>query len=312
MITTVTLNAAIDQVYEMNTLLVGQTNRVMQKFQQGGGKGINVARVITALGGDVFIGGFVGGLNGEKIKTLLIEERLQTSFIQIEDDSRICLTVTNQEKKEMTELLEEGPTIQQHEWEKMLDWIELQANHSEYFVLSGSLPKGVPTDAYATIICLLKQKGVRVALDTSGEALKKGIAALPFAIKPNEDEINQLVGKPVKGQEDLIEAGEKLHELGIEHVCFSLGEKGALFIHSSGVYKVNAPTIQVVNTVGSGDAFLGGLMYKLSQGTDYSEAYKWAVACGSVNAGNKEIAKVQKEAVKSLLKELQITKIKER
>lgn len=312
MIATVTLNAAIDQVYEMNTLQVGQTNRVMQKFQQGGGKGINVARVITALDGDVLIGGFVGGLNGDKIKALLIEERLQSKFIQIEGESRICLTVTNQETKEMTELLEEGPTIHQHEWQKMLNWIELQADHSEYFVLSGSLPKGVPTDAYATITHLLKQKGVRVALDTSGEALKQGVAAIPFAIKPNEDEIVQLIGKPIEGQEDLIEAGEKLHALGIEHVCFSLGEKGALFVHSSGVYKVNAPAIQVVNTVGSGDAFLGGLIFKLSQGADYSDAYKWAVACGSVNAGNKEIAKVQKEAVKSVLKELQITKIKER
>lgn len=312
MITTVTLNAAIDQVYEMNALLVGQTNRVMQKFQQGGGKGINVARVITALGGEVFIGGFVGGLNGEKIKALLKEEQLQTNFIQIEGESRICLTVTNQETKEMTELLEEGPAIQRLEWQQMLKWIELQACHSEYFVLSGSLPKGVPTDAYATIIRLLKQKGVRVALDTSGEALKQGVAAVPFAIKPNEEEIVQLIGNPVEGQEDLIQAGEKLQQLGIEHVCFSLGEKGALFINSSGVYKVNAPTIQVVNTVGSGDAFLGGLIFKLSQGANYSEAYKWAVACGSVNAGNKEIAKVEKPAVESLLKELQITKIKER
>ncbi|ATP41665.1 1-phosphofructokinase [Solibacillus sp. R5-41] len=312
MITTVTLNAAIDQVYEMNSFVMGQTNRVMQKFQQGGGKGINVARVIKALDGDVLIGGFIGGLNGEKIKASLQEQRLPTSFIQIEGESRICLTVTNYQTKEMTELLEEGPTIQQHEWKEMLRWVEVQAESSKYLVLSGSLPKGVPSNAYATIIHLLKQKGVRVALDTSGEALKQGIEAIPFAIKPNEDEISQLIGKPVEMQEDLIQAGEKLRDLGIEHVCFSLGEKGALFINSTGNYQVNAPKINVVNTVGSGDAFLAGLILKLSQGASDEEAYKWAVACGSVNAGEKEIAKVQKESVELLLKELQITNIKER
>ncbi|WP_274307928.1 1-phosphofructokinase [Solibacillus daqui] len=312
MITTVTLNAAIDQVYEMNSFVMGQTNRVMQKFQQGGGKGINVARVIKALDGDVLIGGFIGGLNGEKIKVSLQEQRLPTSFIQIEGESRICLTVTDYQTKEMTELLEEGPTIQPHEWKEMLRWVEVQAESSEYLVLSGSLPKGLPSNAYATIIHHLKQKGVRVALDTSGEALKQGIEAIPFAIKPNEDEISQLIGKPVEKQEDLIQAGEKLRDLGIEHVCFSLGEKGALFINSTGIYQVNAPKINVVNTVGSGDAFLAGLIFKLSQGASDEEAYRWAVACGSVNAGEKEIAKVQKESVERLLKELQVTNIKEK
>ncbi|MGE8002962.1 1-phosphofructokinase [Lysinibacillus sp. NPDC093216] len=312
MITTITLNAAIDQVYEMNSLMLGETNRVLQRLQQGGGKGINVGRVIQTLGGEVFVGGFVGGLNGEKIKALLKEEKMQTGFIQIEGESRICLTVSNKQTKEMTELLEDGPTIHQHEWQEMLNWIETQTQCSEYFVLSGSLPKGVPMAAYAMIIRLLKQKGVRVALDTSGEALKQGVEAIPFIIKPNEDEIVQLIGKQAVAQDDLIQAGEKIQDLGIEHVCFSLGEKGALFVNRSGVYQVNAPKINVVNTVGSGDAFLGGLVYKLSEGVDCTEAYKWAVACGSANAGEKEIAKVQKETVQSLIKELQITKIKER
>ncbi|WP_431811432.1 1-phosphofructokinase [Lysinibacillus sp. FW12] len=309
MITTLTLNAAIDKVHEVNSLMVGQTNRVLQKSQQGGGKGVNVARVIVALGGEVTIGGFVGGLNGSKITELLQDENLQTEFIQIEEENRICLTIINQQTKEMTELLEVGPTIQEHEWQKMLNWVVKQAEHATYFVLSGSLPKGVQKKAYATIIHLLKEKGIRVALDTSGDALRQGVKALPFIIKPNEDEITQLIGKSVLTQEDLVQAGIKLQKLGIEHVCFSLGEQGALFVNSLGIYKVNAPQIHVENTVGSGDAFLGGLIYKLSLGADHTEAYKWAVACGSANAENKEIARVQREAVERLLDEIQITKI---
>ncbi len=309
MITTLTLNAAIDQVYELDSLMIGQTNRVLQKSQQGGGKGVNVARVIASLGGEVSIGGFVGGLNGSKIAELLQEENLQTDFVQIVEESRICLTIINQQTKEMSELLEVGPTIHEQEWIKMLSWIETQAEHATYFVLSGSLPQGIQKTAYATIIKLLKEKGIRVALDTSGDALKKGITAIPFIIKPNKDEIAQLIGRSALTQEDLVHTGVKLQNMGIEHVCFSLGEQGALFVHPSGVYKVNAPSINVVNTVGSGDAFLGGLIYKLSHGADHTEAYKWAVACGSANAAHNEIAKVQRKNVEKLIDEIQITKI---
>ncbi|QTB27768.1 1-phosphofructokinase [Lysinibacillus sphaericus] len=309
MITTLTLNAAIDQVYELDSLMIGQTNRVLQKSQQGGGKGVNVARVIASLGGEVSIGGFVGGLNGSKIAELLQEENLQTDFVQIVEESRICLTIINQQTNEMSELLEVGPTIHEQEWIKMLSWIETQAEHATYFVLSGSLPQGIQKTAYATIIKLLKEKGIRVALDTSGDALKKGITAIPFIIKPNKDEIAQLIGRSALTQEDLVHTGVKLQKMGIEHVCFSLGEQGALFVHPSGVYKVNAPSINVVNTVGSGDAFLGGLIYKLSHGADHTEAYKWAVACGSANAAHNEIAKVQRKNVEKLIDEIQITKI---
>ncbi|HBJ00532.1 1-phosphofructokinase [Lysinibacillus fusiformis] len=312
MITTLTLNAAIDQVYELDSLMIGQTNRILQKSQQGGGKGVNVARVIASLGGEVNIGGFVGGLNGSKIVELLQEENLQTEFIQIKEENRVCLTIINQQTKEMSELLEAGPTIHEQEWINMLKWIETKAEHASYFVLSGSLPQGIQKTAYATIIHLLKEKGIKVALDTSGDALKKGITAIPFIIKPNEDEITQLIGRPALTHEDLVQAGIKFQKLGIEHVCFSLGEQGALFVHPSGVYKVNAPRINVVNTVGSGDAFLGGLIYKLSHGADHTEAYKWAVACGSANAAHKEIAKVQRNTVEKLLEEIQITKINEK
>ncbi|WP_042477354.1 1-phosphofructokinase [Bacillus ndiopicus] len=310
MITTITLNAAIDQVYEMDSFIVGQTNRVINKRQQGGGKGVNVARVITALGGQACISGFVGGLNGKKIDLLLKEEKMHAEFVHIAGESRVCLTVIDKQTENITELLEQGPTIQPEEWQRLLLWLKEQTKKSTYFVLSGSLPKGLPTTAYATMITLLKQKGARVMLDTSGEALYEGVRAVPFAIKPNEDEVTQLLGKAVESEQDLIQAGERLQALGIEHICFSLGAKGALFINESGVFRVNAPKIEVVNTVGSGDSFLGGLTYKLSQGAPYSEAYKWAVACGSANASEKDIGKVHLQVVEDFAKQLLITKIK--
>ncbi|WP_107841023.1 1-phosphofructokinase [Metasolibacillus meyeri] len=310
MITTITLNAAIDQVYELDCLAVGNTNRVVNKRQQGGGKGVNVARVITALGGHACVSGFVGGLNGEKIEMLLKEEKLHAEFVHIAQESRICLTVINKQTGEMTELLEQGPIVQAKEWQQMLTWIEQQAEQSDYFVLSGSLPKGLPAKTYATIIERLKKKGIRVVLDTSAEALFEGVQAIPYAIKPNEEELAQLLGKVIESEQDLIQAGERLRALGIEHICFSLGAKGALFINEFGVFRVDAPKIEVVNTVGSGDSFLGGLTYKLAQGATYSEAYKWAVACGSANASEKDIAKVHLHVVEDFVQKLKITKIK--
>lgn len=309
MITTVTFNTAIDQVYEMAHFALGETNRVNTMKQQGGGKGVNVARVIKTLGGEVITGGFVGGMNGRKIEQLLQEEQLQTSFVTIQGESRVCLTVVDRQTKEMTELLEQGPTVIEDEWQRMLHWIEERTTQSSYFVLSGSLPKGLPPTAYKEVIELLKARNIRVLLDTSGEALQEGVKAVPYAIKPNEDEIAQLLGRAVSSTDDFITAGKKLQGTGIAHVCFSLGADGALFINDDGVFQVNAPVITVVNTVGSGDSFLGGLTYKLAQGASYEEAYKWAVACGSANASEQGIAQVNSDRVQQFVQQLQLIKV---
>lgn len=312
MITTITLNAAIDQVYEVEKLAVGGTNRVSAITQEAGGKGINVAKVLQYSGANVDVGGFAGGINGERIRKLLEKRSISSELIPVSGESRICLTVLDSTTSEVTELLESGPEISKEEWQSMLDWVRQKSKHVKWFALSGSLPKGLPSTAYAELIDILNANGAKVILDSSGEALRFGIKAKPFAIKPNEHEIAAILSKNTLTEDDLLEAGNRFVNEGIEHVCFTLGGEGAIFVNQTGYYKIDAPSIDVVNTVGSGDAFVGGLVYGLAQNEEISIAYKRAIACGSVNAMYQAIGFIDLEQVETLMKQLTINKIKDR
>lgn len=309
MITAITLNAAIDQIYEVQSLEVGEVNRVSSMTRDVGGKGMNVAKVLQASGVAVDVGGFAGGNNGKRIEQLLKNRSLPSELIQIADESRVCLTVLDEKEGTGTELLESGPLISDKEWCSMLDWLDRKSKVVKWFALSGSLPKGLPVDAYAQMIDIINANGAKAVLDTSGDALKLGIQAKPFAIKPNKEEIASIIGKHVLSKTDLLVAGRQFVESGIEHACFSLGGEGAIIVNQSGAYKIDAPRVHVVNTVGSGDAFVGGLLFGSAVGEDVHTIYRRAVACGSVNAMHKEIGFIKKELVESLMSKVTVQKI---
>ena len=178
--------------------------------------------------------------------------------------------------------------------------------------MSGSLPKGLPTTAYAELIQIMHANGAKALLDSSGDALRDGIEAKPFAIKPNEHEIAAILGKNAITENDLLEAGERFVSEGIDHVCFTLGREGAIFVNQYGYFKANTPSIDVINTVGSGDAFVGGLLYGLAHNEEISIAYKRAIACGSVNAMYRAIGFINLEQVDALMEQITIKKIKDR
>lgn len=310
MITAITLNAAIDQIYEVNALEVGGVNRISSIMKDAGGKGMNVAKVLQSSGAAIDVGGFAGGANGDKIRQLLDARSLSHEMIDIAEENRVCLTVLDGSDGQGTELLESGPVITAAEWSAMLEWLDRKSREVKWFALSGSLPKGVPADAYKQMITIINANGAKAVLDTSGDALKTGLDAKPFAIKPNEEEIAAITGKEVLTEADLLEAGEQLVTSGIEHVCFSLGGDGAIFVNGSGAYSINAPEVDVVNTVGSGDSFVGGFLYGCATGEDFETAYKRAIACGTCNAMHKEIGYVEMDTVEALMKEISVTQLK--
>lgn len=309
MITAITLNAAIDQIYEVATLEVGGVNRISTITKDAGGKGMNVAKVLQASGATVDVGGFAGGTSGEKIRQLLNARALPNEMISIANENRVCLTILDGSDGRGTELLESGPVISGDEWSDMLKWLDTKSKTTKWFALSGSLPKGVPTDAYKQMINILHSNGAKAVLDSSGNALKLGIEAKPFAIKPNEQEIAAILGKNGLSETDLIEAGKQFVTAGIEHVCFSLGGDGALILNESGAYKITAPKIEVVNTVGSGDSFVGGLLYGFATGEDIETTYKRAVASGTSNAMYKDIGYIEIDAVEAFMKEISIDRV---
>lgn len=306
MITTVTLNAAIDKTYYLPRFQVGEVSRVGRLMAIPGGKGINVAKVLHQLGERTLASGFVGGNNGQYIQAELQSLGLMTDFVNVAGESRICLNIIDESNQASTELLEPGPTIQDADLQDMRLKVKEQASKSKIIAFSGSLPQGVPSDFYAELIELAKDSGARVLLDTSGEALLMGIEAKPFLIKPNESEIEVIIGKKLEHESDLYGSIKQLMEKGISCVIVSLGERGSIAGYDGKLYRVKAPTINAVNTVGCGDAFIAGIASAMHRDVPLDEAFVFATAVGTANALTEQAGFIHTEDVTELLPKVEI------
>ncbi|OXM87249.1 1-phosphofructokinase [Paenibacillus rigui] len=285
MITTVTLNAAIDKTYYMPRFSLGRVSRVHNVYAEPGGKGINVARVIHLLGYPVVATGFLGGSNGEWIRRGLERQELAHDFVNVDGESRLCLNLIDESAGESTEVLEPGPEISEKAMEQLAETVQRLARQSSIVCFSGSLPRGVPSDYYARLVTVTKQAGAKAFLDASGPALQSGIKAAPCFIKPNQEEMAQLLGSAWNEKQDtLLEQLDTLHQSGLETISVSLGAEGAYTSHSMKRYRVRAPHLRAVNTVGCGDAYVAGMAVAVHRGLPIKGCLAYAAAAGSANA----------------------------
>jgi tagatose 6-phosphate kinase len=309
MITTVTLNAAIDKTYYLNGFMLGHVNRVKEMRAIPGGKGINVARVIQQLGYNSFITGFAGGSNGQYIRSALAKQGLQFSFVEVLGESRINLNIIDQGKLTSTEILEQGPSIEKDQLEKMMDFLQAASRNSSVIVFSGSLPPGVPTDFYRSLIEVVKSEGAIAILDTSGEALLEGLKAKPFMIKPNEEELQAITGHKIMNEAELMDCIEQLMKQDIPCVVVSLGAKGAVVGYEGKLYRVHAPKTQAVNPVGSGDSFMAGFAIALENGFPIQTCLLMATASGTANVMTAEAGNIRLEDYERFLTLASVEKI---
>lgn len=281
-ITTVTLNAAIDKTYYVPALAKGKVTRVAEVVATAGGKGINVARVLKQLGhADVKATGFAGGYNGQYIRDRVKAAGIREEFVETSGESRICLNVIDRVDGSSTELLEPGPEVGAERLEMFKRKLKRLSAESALVIFSGSIPSGLPVGLYADLIGISRAEGAEVFLDTSGEALIQGTKAKPSFIKPNEDEIVALLGNE---GEDLYEGVLSLQAKGVANVAVTLGADGAVAAVSGQRYRITIPGITPVNTVGSGDSFVAGFAYGFVRNWPAEECLRYAAAAGSANA----------------------------
>ncbi|OPA79993.1 1-phosphofructokinase [Paenibacillus selenitireducens] len=312
LITTVTLNAAIDKTYTVPSFDFNHAFRVNDMVATAGGKGINVARVAATLQHPVIATGFVAGSQGRFITEGLNREHIAHDFVEVDGESRLCITILDPAKpNEQTELLEPGPTIQPDAIQALSSKLERLAKESACMVFSGSLPKGCPADTYAQLIRNVRATNpdLRIILDTSGDALVAGLEARPFLIKPNEHEIEKLVGKPISSPDDLIDCIVTLMEQGITCVVVSLGEKGSIAGYQGKLYRVTFPPLKIVNPVGSGDSMVCGMAVAFERGNSIDDVLRLGSACGSANALMVGAGFVQPEDVERLYQLVHVEEI---
>ena len=311
MITTVTLNAAIDRTYWVDRWKKGGVYRLKREQSEPGGKGNNVAKVVKCLGGDVQATGFLAGANGTLIRAGLEERGISSPFLFSDGESRVCLNIIDDSDGSSTELLERGPEINSQQMQQMIEHVSELASVSSIVVLSGSLPRGVPIEAYRDLAIAVKATGTQVFLDTSGEALTAGIDGEPDLIKPNEEEIGQLINVEV-GSDRLNEMELVTQIVGLaekkklSRICVTLGSKGAIAYMSGKVYRAYGPSIQPVNTVGCGDSFVAGMAYAIEQNVEPAECLRTAMAAATANALNERAGYVDFDVFQTVFSQIRI------
>ena len=310
MILTITLNPSVDIAYQLDTFHLDTVNRVENVQKTAGGKGLNVTRVLKQIGEDVVATGFIGGEIGSYVKKQLTRNDIKNSFVEIGNETRNCIAVLHDGKQ--TEILEQGPTIQEHEALNFIEHLEIILNNVDVVVISGSLPKGLANNYYVKIIELCKKCGVAVVLDCSGKALKNVLESQqkPTVIKPNTEELSQLIGKEVT--DDIQELKSVLSGQlfqGIDWIVVSLGAKGAFAKHKDKFYRVKIPKIKVVNPVGSGDSTVAGIAAGLVHALPEAELLKNATVLGMLNAQEERTGYVNLVHSESLYSQIEVEEV---
>lgn len=257
-VVTVTLNPAIDRTVTISNFTPGAVNRVEQEHSSPGGKGVNVASALADYGHRVAVTGFLGRENTALFVDLFARKNIEDRFVRITGRTRVGVKITDHVLHQTTDINFSGPKSSPADLDAFHE--QLAALDSAWVAFAGSLPPGVNTEIYRDIATALKAVGRKVVLDTSGEALHRGVEAVPNIIKPNIYELEALVDKRLQSEAEVIDAAKKLVDQGIELVVVSMGKDGACFVNDSAAVIARPPEIEVKSTVGAGDAMVAGII----------------------------------------------------
>ena len=300
MIYTVTFNPAINYVVHADDMQVGAVNRSRQEEVYFGGKGINVSVVLHELGLASKALGFVAGFTGEAIEQGLRADGIETDFIHLEKGfSRINVKIKSGEE---TELNGQGPEIPEDKLRQLFDQLE-QVQDGDTIILAGSIPASLPADVYEQILRHLSGKQVRAVVDATRDLLVNVLKYKPFLIKPNNFELGEIFGVPLKDDVDeIVRYAGKLQEMGARNVLVSMAGDGAVLLdENGGVHACGVCKGTVKNSVGAGDSMVAGFVAGCETG-DYDYALKLGTATGGATAFSEGLAK--KELIAELLQQL--------
>lgn len=242
------------------------------------------------------------------IKQLLDRMGIGHDFVSVPGESRVCLNILDEENGISTELLEPGPTVDPQALAQMEEKIREHAAKSRIVCFSGSLLTGVPKDFYVKLVSIAKEAGAYVILDASGDALRFGLEAGPDMIKPNEEEVEGLLGIHVQDEAALQKAVETLlQKYGMDRISVSLGGAGSMVASQAGTFRVETPKVDVVNTVGCGDSYVAGMAVSLAKGLSLEEGLALASAAGTSNAMTDEAGLIEPDEVERLRGQVRIT-----
>ena len=311
MIITVTLNSTVDRTLEIRNFRVGSHEKARLVALKGGGKGMNISQVLQTLGVGSVAMGFVGMNEMGLFAKLFANSLVPVQYVPtaVGGPTRLSTTILDPVNRTETHIREEGASVRKKEIEELERYLEPVVKRGDWLIFAGSLPPRFPARILKNWIEKFRKVGARVALDTSGGALKEAVRSGLDLVKINREEFGELAGKRVESEHAIRRAAKRLLERA-HGVLVTLGKDGCIFVSRDGAWRARAPKVRVINTVGAGDAFFAGYLYGEQKGLRVAERLRWAIAAGSAAASSVNLSELTAKKVKSLLKKVIVSRLR--
>ncbi len=307
-VVTVTINPAIDQTITIPNFTAGTVNRVQSSQMDPGGKGINVASFLADFGQPATVTGFLGADNDDIFRRLFERKVIEDRCIRIAGQTRTGVKISDEVLHQTTDINFPGETPGPADIQRLFDILAELAAEQEWFVLSGSIPRGVSSNIYQEMARRLA--GKKVVLDTSGEGFRQALSAGPWLVKPNVDELSEYAGKAMDSPAAIIEQAHTLmNSCHIHSVVISMGKEGAIFVEGEETIWAVPPAVEVKSTVGAGDAMVAGIVAAKMRGLGLAECARLAtafsvVAISHIGSGLPSLEAVQSARERVSIREL--------
>lgn len=273
-------NPAIDALYSLADFETGKTYTGVHSRIDPAGKGVNVARIISALGEETAVIGIMPEASRGMYELAMKGISIGASFFPVAGAARINVTISEADGGRTTHISAQNQKLASGMQSEFIDFLEQQMKTKDLWALSGSVPDGFERGLYQKVIAILKKKKIGCLLDSSDAALTMGIRAKPDMVKPNLSELESYFGEKIKGIRHIALRGKRLLDLGIPRIFISLGSDGLIALQGNDCLLCSAPSVKAVDTVGCGDALVAGLMVGWKRSFSFTEMCRMAVACG--------------------------------
>ncbi|GIB32304.1 1-phosphofructokinase [Vibrio cholerae] len=305
-VVTITLNPALDLTGSVNQLNVGSVSLVGQSSLHAAGKGVNVAKVLSELGAQVTVTGFLGRDNQELFCQLFEQLGVQDAFIRIAGATRINVKLVEQNGA-VSDINFPGIQVTEADIEAFEATLQRLAQDHDYFVLAGSLPQGISPQRCAGWIAQLRSMNKKVLFDSSRDALLAGLDAKPWLIKPNDEELSQWCGRELATLTDCQQAAAELAQKQIENIVISMGAEGVMWLHENQWLHAKPPKMQVVSTVGAGDTLVAGLCWGHMQRMEKESLLRFATALSALAVTQVGVGLGDWEQLNTLQQQIQVS-----
>lgn len=307
-VVTITLNPALDLTGSVNELNVGSVSLVQQSNLHAAGKGVNVAKVLSDLGADVTVTGFLGKDNPELFHQLFNDIGVKNEFVEVQGATRINVKLV-EANGNVSDINFPGVQVTADEIARFEETLFRLAKTHDYFVLAGSLPGGVTAEQCAAWIKALHQQGKKVLFDSSKAALKSGIEAHPWLIKPNDEELGDFVGEHLETPEQCQAAAQTLSDKGIENIVVSMGADGVMWLNQGKWLRAQPPRMNVVSTVGAGDTLVAGLCWGYMQLMPKNDLLRFATALSALAVSQVGVGLTSQEELENIKQQTEVSEL---